>query len=75
MKFSEEQIKRLNDAINNYIDCTEDTIDFTDIFKILDEQIKIPDYEKGFNLLMKYWDSIPDERKEDLHNELRELGL
>jgi len=31
-------------------------------------------YEKAYNLLMEYWDSIPDEDKEELDKELTKLG-
>lgn len=32
-------------------------------------------YKKGFELFEEYWDSLPDEIKEELDKELRELGL
>lgn len=32
-------------------------------------------YYYGFNKLMEYFDSIPDEEKPQLHKELVELGL
>ncbi len=34
-----------------------------------------PDYEKGFNILMDYFDSIPDEEKEEVDKLLEEVGL
>lgn len=34
-----------------------------------------PDYKKGFNILMNYWDSLPDEEKEGISKELDEVGL
>ena len=33
------------------------------------------DYESGFNILMEYWDSLPDEDKPEIHEKLTELGL
>ena len=32
-------------------------------------------YEKGYDILMQFWDHIPDGVKEDVHKELKELGL
>jgi len=32
-------------------------------------------YIKAYNILMDYWDSLPDEEKEDIHKKLPELGL
>ena len=36
---------------------------------------KIPDYKKGFNILMEYWDSLPDEEKDIINLKLKEVGL
>ena len=33
------------------------------------------DYKKGFNILMEYWDSLPDEEKEDVDKELKKVVL
>lgn len=38
----------------------------------LEELIK---YQFAYNLLMKYWDCIPDEDKPHINKELKELGL
>jgi hypothetical protein len=33
-------------------------------------------YKKGFNILMEYWDYLPDvEYKEEAHKRLKEVGL
>ena len=32
-------------------------------------------YKKGFNLLMEYWDCIPEDEREKLDIELMRLGL
>ena len=32
-------------------------------------------YFEGFNILMEYWDSIPDEEKHEVHARLEKLGL
>jgi len=31
-------------------------------------------YRKGFNILMEYWDSLPDEEKADIDKRLNEVG-
>lgn len=37
---------------------------------------KQPDYEKAFDILMDYWDFIPDEDKEGVHYRLtKEAGV
>ena len=33
------------------------------------------DYEKGYNILMQFWDHLPDAIKPSLDKELKELGL
>lgn len=33
------------------------------------------DYKKGYNILMTYWDSLPDEDKPKIDKELKEAGL
>ena len=32
-------------------------------------------YKEGFNILMDYWDSLPDEEKGNIDKKLREIGL
>ncbi len=39
---------------------------------LIDEADK---YKTAFNLLMDFWDSIPDEAKPLLHKKLEELGV
>ena len=34
-----------------------------------------PDYKAGYNILMDYWDSLPDEAKEYIDLRLKEVGL
>ena len=43
------------------------------ICKVCEE--KKPNYKKAYHLLMEYWDSLPDEEKEDINNKLRGMGL
>jgi len=33
------------------------------------------DYKKAYYILMDYWDSLPDEEKEDIDTRLKECGL
>lgn len=35
---------------------------------------KKPDFHKGYCILMEYWDSLPDEEKEDINKRLEEAG-
>ena len=37
--------------------------------------MKMTDYKKAYNILMEYWDSLPDEEKEDIDKRLKECGL
>lgn len=32
-------------------------------------------YKKAYYILMEYWDSIPDEEKEEVNNKLNKLEL
>jgi len=32
-------------------------------------------YKKAYCILMEYWDSLPDEEKDDINKRLRECGL
>ena len=32
-------------------------------------------YQFGFDLLMEYWDCLPDEEKPKVHKKLTEMGL
>jgi len=34
-----------------------------------------PNYRKGYNILMEYWDSLPDEEKPKIDEELKKVGL
>jgi len=36
---------------------------------------KKPNYKKGFNILMDYWDYLPEEDKEEIHKELERCNL
>jgi len=39
------------------------------------EEHDLPDYKSGFDLLMEYWDSLPDEEKPEIHEKMIEFGL
>ena len=32
-------------------------------------------YQYGYDILMEYWDSFPDEDKPKIHKRLKEVGL
>ena len=34
-----------------------------------------PDYKKAYNILMEYWDSLPEEQKKSINRELKAVGL
>lgn len=34
-----------------------------------------PDYKKAYDILMEYWDSLPDEEKPIINKQLEKLGL
>ena len=36
---------------------------------------KKEDYKEGFNILMEYWDSLPDEEKPEIDERLKKVGL
>jgi len=38
-------------------------------------QSQLDRYKKGYDILMEYWDSIPDEEKEEVHRRLNNLGI
>ena len=40
-----------------------------------EEYIESFNYKKAYNILMDYWDSIPDEEKKDADKRLNRLGL
>lgn len=46
--------------------------DYEDVLFYLDEFKK---YQKGFNILMEYFDSIADEEKPKVNKRLKRLGL
>ena len=34
-----------------------------------------PDYKGGYNVLIQYWDSLPDEEKDNINEELKQFNL
>jgi hypothetical protein len=42
---------------------------------LLEEESHLKRYKKGYELIMQYWDILPDEHKPELHKKLEELGL
>ena len=41
--------------------------------KVLRQELK--KYVRGYEILIKYWDSISDEEKQKAHEELKKIGL
>jgi hypothetical protein len=35
---------------------------------------KKPNYEKAYNILMDYWDCIPEEEQEEVDKRLKKIG-
>ena len=33
-----------------------------------------PNYKKGFEILMEYWDCLPEEEREEIHEALKKVG-
>lgn len=33
-----------------------------------------PDFKRAYNILMDYWDSFPDDKKEEIDIQLKECG-
>ena len=46
-----------------------------DDMNICSEDEQEDKYEQGFNILMEYFDSLPDEEKPKIHERLKKLGL
>ena len=42
---------------------------------LLEEESHLKRYKKAYDLMMQYWDILPDEDKPELHKKLEELGL
>jgi len=36
---------------------------------------KRPSYKKGFNILMDYWDFIPEDERHNVDKKLKKVGL
>lgn len=45
-----------------------------------DEKLKgndyeaFPDFEKGYNILMDYWDDLPEEGRQEIHDKLNKVN-
>ena len=45
-------------------------------FKVKIEDLNIkPNYKKAFNILMEYWDCLPDESKPKINERLKKAGV
>jgi len=42
---------------------------------LLEEESHLKRYQKAYDLIMEYWDILPDEDKPELHKKLEELNL
>ena len=65
--YREDILKVLNtDSLSVANKCTQ-------IENILEADVG--DYEKAFKILMEYWDSLPDEQKSEINDELNKVGV
>ena len=39
------------------------------------KKVSCKNYKKAYNILMDYWDSLPDEEKPEIDKQLKKLGL
>ena len=70
----------MTEKINKYNELVEEIVGDNSENRLKDIEIvfndtKISNYEKAYNLLMDYFDYIPEEEKENLDKQLKELGL
>ncbi len=80
-----EKINKYNELVEEIVgDNSENRYSQKEIIKeinrlkdieIVFNDTKISNYEKAYNLLMDYFDYIPEEEKENLDKQLKELGL
>lgn len=73
--FTKKEINTLLEAIDLLIDSEQDTISHVKLTEKVIEHSKPNKYEKGFNILIDYFDSISDEEREEVNNRLKKLGL
>lgn len=48
---------------------------FSDMLEQGNYQITKGDYQKAYDILMEYWDCLPDERKAEMDKRLQECGV
>jgi len=87
MKLTVEQKKAIYQKLEDYKinlvsadDSSWDNIQLCSkeyFFEKLDEALENvnPDYEKGFEIMYEFFDSIADEQKEEVDKKLKECGL
>ena len=65
----------------DYVDDKEEAENFIEQLKPIKSWKEISkdnfvnNYKKGFEVLMEYWDSLPDDEKPKINERLKELGL
>ena len=50
------------------------TISPDDLSRDDDNNLILSDFKAGYNILMDYWDSLPDDEKEEIDRRLKEVG-
>jgi len=70
--------------VTYYINIAEDTLDVEELLHDIGNPLQMrlkewevikPNYPKAYNILMKYWDSLPDYEKPEINKQLEEAGL
>jgi hypothetical protein len=70
-KYNEKDVLQLVRNIKGNNDIVEDILDLLNKKQFTNNI----NYEKAYNVLMDYFDYIPEEEKENLDKQLKELGL
>ena len=48
---------------------------YCEFIQVHKKDFKKPNYEKAYDILMDYWDSLPDDEKAYIDNRLKEVGV
>jgi hypothetical protein len=70
-KYNEKDVLQLVRNIKGNNDIVEDILDLLN----KKQSTNNINYEKAYNVLMDYFDYIPEDEKENLDKQLKELGL
>ena len=71
----ESEIRVLETVLESHIKKGSDQKIIDDFKQTILEKKSLFKYEKGFNILMEFWDCLPDQEKPKIHEQLKGLGL